>query len=85
MTLAGKFFSNETQVENVIRLLIVIVLLVLIVAIVISLVVNPASLNVEKNQLIVVVITTVLNSFSTLVFRYFKNKDKEENPEKTEK
>jgi len=78
MTLAGKFFSNETQVENVIKLLIVIVLLVLIVVIVVSLVVNPASLNVEKNQLIVVVITTILNGFSILVYKYFKASSKKE-------
>jgi len=72
-TLLGKFFRDDKQVENVIKFLIALVLSILVIVITVSLVVNPQSLNVEKNQLIVVVITTILNGFSILVYKFFKS------------
>lgn len=79
-TLLGKFFRDDKQVENVIKLLIAIVLAILVITITFSLVVNPESLNVEKNQIIVVVITTILNSFSVLVYKFFKSSNSKKQP-----
>ena len=80
MSLFGKFLNNETEVDNVIKLLIAIVLAVLVITITFSLVVNPESLNVEKNQIIVVVITTILNGFSVLVYKFFKSSNSKKQP-----
>jgi len=80
MSRFSKFLNNETELNNVIKLLIAIVLAFLVITITFSLVVNPESLNVEKNQIIVVVITTILNGFSVLVYKFFKSSNSKKQP-----
>lgn len=71
--LLGRFFQDDKQVENFIKLSFATGLLILVSVIVFSLVFNSSSLNVEKNQLIVVVVTTILNSFNNVIYKYFKS------------